>query len=134
MAQSLSARLPLPSGLTWRLAFKRVSQCQPWLRMALRLIAPRLRLGWPWTLEDAFGLVPGTIIVPHYDSGPARFVALVRATLPPTLTMLGIDEDTALISDAQGWQVAGRSGVELARAGQRQRYLSDERLVLNELP
>jgi len=37
-------------------------------------------------------------------------------------------------SDEHGWQVAGHSSVEVARAGQRQRYRSGERLVLNEAP
>jgi hypothetical protein len=73
-----------------------------------------------------------TLILPHYDAGPAPLFALVRRSLPPTLTLLGIDEDTALISDAHGWQVAGRSGVEVARAGRRQRYHSGADLVQNE--
>ena len=63
--------------------------------LGAKLIAPRLRLGWPWRLDDAFGLVP------HYDAGPAPLFALVRHSLPPSLTLLGIDEDTALISDAR---------------------------------
>ncbi|HJZ50527.1 MAG TPA: Type 1 glutamine amidotransferase-like domain-containing protein [Roseiflexaceae bacterium] len=99
--------------------------------LGAKLLAPRLRLGWPWILEDAFGLVPDTIIFPHYNAMPAWLFGLVRAGLPPTLTMLGIDEDTALISDNQGWQIAGRSSVEIARTGQRLRYLSGERLVLH---
>jgi cyanophycinase len=99
--------------------------------LGAKLLAPRLRLGWPWLLADAFGLVPGTIIIPHYDAAPARIFALLRAGLPPTLTMLGIDEDTALISDADGWQVVGRSGIEIAGAGQRKRYRSGERVVVN---
>jgi cyanophycinase len=100
--------------------------------LGAKLIAPRLRLGWPWRFDDAFGLVPNTLILPHYDAGPAPLFALVRRSLPPTLTLLGIDEDTALISDDHGWQVAGQRGVEVARAGQRQRYRSGAHLVLNE--
>lgn len=100
--------------------------------LGAKLIAPRLRFGWPWRFDDAFGLVPNTLILPHYDAGPAPLFALVRRSLPPTLTLLGIDEDTALISGAHGWQVAGRSGVEVARAGQRVRYRSGAQLVLHE--
>jgi hypothetical protein len=48
--------------------------------------------------------------------------------------MLGIDEDTALISDDHGWQIAGRSGVEIARAGQRKRYRSGVRVMLHPDP
>src|SRR3954454_2389182 len=36
MAQSASGRLPAPSGLTSRFAFRRVSHCQPKLRISLR--------------------------------------------------------------------------------------------------
>jgi hypothetical protein len=103
-------------------------------RFRVRYSRAHLRLGWPWVFQDAFGLVADSIILPHYDTGPAPLFVLVRRSLPATLTMLGIDEDSALISDQEGWQVAGRSGVEIARAGQRTRYLSGERLVLNEHP
>jgi cyanophycinase-like exopeptidase len=88
-------------------------------------------LGWPWIFADAFGLVPNSIIFPHFDAVPSGIFAFVRASLPPTLTMLGIDEDTALISDGHGWQVYGGSGVEIVGASQRRRYRTGERVVLN---
>jgi cyanophycinase len=94
------------------------------------LLTPRLRLGRPWLFADAFGLVPGSVILPHYDAMPAWISALVRRSLPPSLTLLGIDEHTALISDGGGWQVHGRAGVEVSYAGKQQRYHSGERVVL----
>lgn len=98
--------------------------------LGARLLAPRLRLGWPWVFADACGLVPHSVIFPHYDAMPQRIFALVRASLPPALTMIGVDEHTALISDPDGWQVHGRSGVEIASDGERRRYRSGERVAL----
>jgi hypothetical protein len=62
---------------------------------------------------------------------PTRLFALVRRGLPPALTMLGVDEHTALISDGRGWQIVGRGGVEIARGGWRQRYRSGERVIMH---
>jgi cyanophycinase len=94
------------------------------------LLTPRLRLGRPWLFEDAFGLVPGSVILPHYDAMPAWIGALVRRSLPPSFTLLGIDEHTALISGGDSWTVHGRAGVEVSYAGKQQRYHSGERMVL----
>ena len=78
--------------------------------LGAKLLSPRLRLGWPWVLEDAF--------------------SLVRASLPEGLTMIGVDEDTALIGGGAGWMVHGRGGVEIARDGERRRYRGGERAPL----
>ena len=98
--------------------------------LGAKLLSPRLRFGWPWVLEDAFGLVAGSVIFPHYDAMPRRLFSLVRASLPEGLTMIGVDEDTALISDNEGWTVHGRGGVEIARDGERRRYRGGERAPL----
>ena len=72
------------------------------------------------------------MIFPHYDAMPRRLFALVRASLPAALTMIGVDEDTALIGDGAGWMVHGRGGVEIARGGQRRRYRGGEKARLTD--
>jgi cyanophycinase-like exopeptidase len=95
-----------------------------------QLIVPRLRFGWPWAFVQAFGLVPNSLIIPHYDAGAARVGGLLARSLPPGLTLIGVDEQTALVSDATGWQVLGRASVELRRHGWRRAYRAGERLNL----
>jgi cyanophycinase len=96
------------------------------------LIQPRLRFGWPWVFVEAFGLVPSSIIVPHYDAGATRLGGLLARGLPPGLTLIGVDEQTALVSDDTGWQVLGRAGVELRRRGWRHVYRGGERFEIGD--
>jgi len=100
--------------------------------LASHLIEPRLRFGWPWTFVRAFGLVPNSIIIPHYDAGATRLGGLLARSLPPGLTLIGVDEQTALVSDDRGWQVLGRASVELRRRGSRLIYRSGERLEIGD--
>jgi cyanophycinase len=97
-----------------------------------RLIVPRLRFGWPWALVEAFGLVPNSLIIPHYDAGATRVGGLLARGLPPGLTLIGVDEQTALISGDSGWQVLGRASVELRRPGWRHVYRVGEHLEIGD--
>ena len=92
------------------------------------LLAPRVR--WPLATHPAFDLVPNCIILPHYDALPGLLRNLVLRGIPSVLTVLGIDENTALGQEGEQWQGLGRSGVELRRAGKRTRCASGERLRL----
>jgi len=94
------------------------------------LIEPRLRFGWPWAFVEAFGLVHDSIIIPHYDAGATRVGGLLARSLPRGLTLIGVDEQTALVSDDRGWQVLGRAGVELRRRGSRLIYRSGAHLEI----
>jgi cyanophycinase len=92
------------------------------------LVAPRL--SWPLATRPAFGLVPGCLILPHYDALPGLLRGLALRGLPAALTVIGVDEETALVQDGDRWQVLGRSGVEIRRAGGRARYRSGDTLTL----
>jgi cyanophycinase len=92
------------------------------------IIAPRLR--WPLATEPALGLVPDTLILPHYDALPAPLRALASWGAPARLTLIGIDEDTALVGSGTEWQVLGQGGVEVRRAGRRERYASGALVTL----
>jgi cyanophycinase-like exopeptidase len=75
-------------------------------------------------LFDCLGIVPNTFCAPHFN----RLFAtkwLEHGLLPPGHSLIGIDEQTALISNddtageaATDWQVAGRGMVTLYRGDQ----------------
>ncbi len=86
-------------------------------------------------------------IVPHWDNaeggthdtracfmGAARFARL-KAMLPPTAVVMGIDEHTAVTIDitSSEAQVRGRGGVTVARADRSSHYAAGERFPLIEL-
>jgi len=65
-------------------------------------------------VEPGLGVVPHVRVLPHFD----RFVARIPdgelrrlATAPPGITVLGIDEETALVGGPEQWEVQGRSSV-----------------------
>jgi len=95
--------------------------------------------GW----HVALRLVSGVIVLPHFDRLALRFgkarLKSMAASVPAGVTLIGIDEDTALVSlngDAPGappstWQVMGRQGASvLHAAGEDTRYPAGARLVL----
>ncbi|NTU79937.1 MAG: type 1 glutamine amidotransferase-like domain-containing protein [Chloroflexales bacterium] len=92
------------------------------------LVAPRLR--WPLATRPALGLVPNVVILPHYDALPSPLRGLALRGLPADLTVLGIDEETALVQVGERWQVQGRAGIELRRAGRRTRVVRGDFLAL----
>jgi cyanophycinase len=67
-----------------------------------------------WTL--ALGLLPNIAVMPHFDR-VAQFVGeelfqAIMASAPAGITLVGIDEETALVRDiASGWRVMGRQHV-----------------------
>ena len=61
--------------------------------------------------RSALGLLPGVIVAPHFDIlPPARFKRWVDAW-PSSHLLLGIDEDTAVIENGDGWKARGRGRV-----------------------
>jgi cyanophycinase len=92
------------------------------------LVAPRLR--WPLSTRPALGMVPNVLVLPHYDALPGLLRGLALRGLPAELTVLGIDEETALVQVDAGWQVQGRAGVELRRMGRRTRFGGGENVTL----
>ncbi len=75
----------------------------------------------PETKQVAPGLnlVPGVCLIPHHNTMGRRWITLLREALPQAL-LLGIDEQTGLLSDdgAPGqWKVYGKGQVTLYRPG-----------------
>ena len=64
--------------------------------------------------EPGLGAVPHLRVLPHFDRFAGRVPDLLLTRLvetPPGVTVLGIDEDTALVGGPYDWQVMGRQSV-----------------------
>jgi cyanophycinase len=69
----------------------------------------------------ALGLLGRVIVLPHFDRMAARMgqptLGLLAASVPAGMTMIGVDEDTALVRvddhTPAAWQVMGRQGVSV---------------------
>lgn len=81
---------------------------------------------WPLRWRDALGIVPGTAVLPHYDAWPEVMVAVMALQAPPETTVIGIDEDTAIVGRDGAWQVHGRARVTVWRGRHRERYRRGE--------
>jgi cyanophycinase-like exopeptidase len=65
---------------------------------------------------DGLGLLPHLRVIPHFDAFAARMPDVVtRFLLPhdPDVTIVGIDEETALIGGPHEWTVQGRQSAWL---------------------
>lgn len=86
----------------------------------------------------ALGLVPGLAIMPHFDRmagfvGPDLFQRMLAAA-PAGVTLVGVDEDTALLRlPGQGWRVSGSQTVSVFDgAGRPTIYRAGEAVPLPE--
>ena len=82
-------------------------------------------LGFPG-LQPAFELVPGAVIVPHFDEIPAAFVKTVHFLAARDKTVVGIEGNTALVIDNGEREVLGSGGVTVWNHRQRRRYTAGQ--------
>ena len=79
-----------------------------------------IRASWPNSSqrrdERALDVVPGTAVLPHYDTFGQRWVESASAALPGAV-LLGLDERTAAVWDS-GWRAVGPGRVVIRRGGQ----------------
>lgn len=75
--------------------------------------------GQPPQWVQAFGVVPGLVIMPHFDRvahfvGQELFRAII-ASAPEKTVLVGVDEDTALVRESPdaAWRVSGRQTVSV---------------------
>jgi len=85
--------------------------------------------GW----REGLGLLPGLAVIPHH----ARLATLwnaqqMRASLLPGITLLGIDEATALLGPP--WQVLGAGKVAAYKAAKPEFFTPGQLLELSEVP
>ena len=101
--------------------------------MALGAGFPDLRRPWRQAIPG-LGVVPGIEVLPHFDAFASRMPDLVLRRVsgaPDGVQVVGIDEDTALVTGLDGledgpaagaWRVQGRQSVWLLGTHGRQGY------------
>ncbi len=93
--------------------------------MALSDWAPRMRDLVGRDQPTGLGLVGHVRVIPHFDKMLAWVPDMLRNALlrlPEGTTLLGIDEDTALVGGPHDWEVQGRQSVWVLGHGSRQEY------------
>ena len=77
--------------------------------------------------RPGFALLPGAVVLPHFDEFFAHLGRLARFGMPDGSYLLGIDGMTGLLVGAEGWRVLGerRVVVELDRG--REEYRAEGR-------
>jgi cyanophycinase len=98
--------------------------------------------GQPPRWLPSLGIAPGIVLMPHFDrvadfAGAEMFRAILAAA-PPDATLVGVDEDTALVhlpsAAEQRWQVFGRQTVSVFdRQGRRAVYRAGDLVALGVL-
>ena len=82
----------------------------------------------------AFGIVPAAFILPHFDAIPVvrrPFVYALRRKLTDGETILGVDEETALIGTLGGqWRVHGQKTVSLFTRDSERVFAAGEEVIL----
>lgn len=87
----------------------------------------RMRVApWPLRWRRGFDVVPGALVVPHYDAWPEALCALIALQAPHHSVVLGIDEETAVVGQDGAWQVHGRARVTVWHGRHRERYRAGE--------
>lgn len=91
------------------------------------MIMGALLLGFPG-LQPAFGLIPGAVIVPHFDEIPAAFVRTVHFLAARDKTVIGIEGNTALVINGDDREVLGSGGVTIWNHKFRARFVEGQKV------
>jgi cyanophycinase-like exopeptidase len=79
---------------------------------------------------DGLGFVPHSLCIPHFNRGFAQRWTSDEVR-PPNTTLIGIDEQTALVNLYGYWEVLGRSTVAIFECGSAiTRYKAGQRVTL----
>ena len=95
--------------------------------------------------SPALGVLGRAIVLPHFDRMASRMgresLALLAAAVPAGLTLIGVDEDTALVRVCDGngspsdgsrrWHVMGRQGVSIFTADGQVRHAAGNSVMLD---
>jgi cyanophycinase len=82
---------------------------------------------------EGLGYVTQARFAPHWDVVDGWFPgarALIEASVPDGLSLVGLDETTAMVGDGTTWHVIGRGGVHVFRAGSWVTFSSGDRFEL----
>jgi len=94
----------------------------------------RWMLPWPLRWRRGLGLLPGAVVIPHYNAWPEPMTALMALQAPRGSVVIGIDEATALVGRDGSFQVHGRARVTVWRGRHRERYRNGETFRIGEGP
>ncbi|HUX88652.1 MAG TPA: Type 1 glutamine amidotransferase-like domain-containing protein [Chloroflexota bacterium] len=75
------------------------------------------------------GLIPGIVIIPHFDEFPMNLAGLL-VHIPESSVLAGVEGMTALVGRAGQWSVAGRGGVTIADGTTRTRYTAGQAVAI----
>jgi cyanophycinase len=69
-----------------------------------------------------FGLLPGAMVIPHFDEIPSWISTLLRLSAGRGLTTVGIEANTALFVRDEKMEVLGSGGVTVWNRAEKKRY------------
>lgn len=75
-------------------------------------------------VHRGLGLVPNTCFLPHHDALGHEWVPRLAALLPTIVTLIGVDEETAILSGAASgkWEVSGKGEATVYQTSTTKRY------------
>jgi cyanophycinase len=85
------------------------------------------------TAGDGLEIVGHLAVIPHFDLFERRGAGMVEwfaAWQPPATTLVGVEEDTALVSTATGWRVHGRGAVWVLGPTPKERFVDGQDVPL----
>lgn len=77
----------------------------------------------PWRRMSGFGLLPGAMVIPHFDEFPAWISTLLHLLAGRGLTTVGIETNTALFVKHGTMEVIGNGGVTVWNKAGKRRHL-----------
>ena len=102
--------------------------------MALSARVPSLRNPGGGETEG-LGLLPHLRVIPHFDLFAARVPDLLGRVLQPydaRITVIGVDEDTALVGGPHEWTVRGRGSAWKLTPDGREQWPAGSRVAVPE--
>lgn len=82
-----------------------------------------------WRTIPAFGLVPGVLVIPHFDEIPG-IVSTLTSNMRRGSIIAGIDGMTALVKHGSRYTVRGRGGVTIFADSDRKRYTDGQEVIV----
>ncbi len=78
--------------------------------------------------KQAFGLVRGAMIMPHFDEIPKAMINTLHLLVRDHETLLGIEGNTALVGENEDYQVVGSGGVVVWNEREKRRYTQGQQV------
>ena len=104
--------------------------------MALTTWVPKMRIKIGKNNEDVkgLGLLPNIRVIPHFDRMLGWIPDIITRYLvntPPGVTLVGIDENTALVGGVNSWIVKGEQSVWVLTHEGREEFKAGQTLLTN---